>query len=141
MPYLDAVCPGDPLPDLPVIVDETQLFLFSAATYNAHRIHYDKDWARDREGYDDVLVHGPLQAALLARAVTDWLGGVGRLVTFAAQNRGVAHPGQPLVFGGTVAAVDHDAGTATLELAGRRGDDVLMPGTAVVALPWRDGAR
>jgi hypothetical protein len=38
-----------------------------------------------------------------------------------------------------VIEVDHEAGTATLELAGRRGDDVLMPGSAVVALPRRDG--
>ncbi len=49
-------------------VDETQMFFFSAATYNGHRIHYDKEWASDREGYDDVLVQGPLQSALLARA-------------------------------------------------------------------------
>ena len=60
-----------------VTVDETQMFFFSAATYNGHRIHYDKQWARDVEGYDDVLVQGPLQAALLARAITDWIGGAG----------------------------------------------------------------
>ena len=51
------------------------MFFFSAATYNGHRIHYDKQWARDVEGYDDVLVQGPLQAALLSRALTDWVGG------------------------------------------------------------------
>ncbi len=51
------------------------MFFFSAATYNGHRIHYDKDWARDVEGYDNVLVQGPLQAALLSRSLTDWIGG------------------------------------------------------------------
>ncbi len=71
--------PGDQIPELTVTVDETQMFFFSAATYNGHRIHYDKEWARDTEGYDDVLVQGPLQAALLARAITDWIGGRGRL--------------------------------------------------------------
>ena len=70
--------------------DERQLFFFSAATYNGHRIHYDKDWARTVEGYDDVIVQGPLQAALLARAVTDWIGGLGRLVEYSVQNRAVA---------------------------------------------------
>lgn len=69
------VQPGDALPTLNVTVDERQLFFFSAATYNGHRIHYDKDWARTKEGYDDVIVQGPLQAALLARAITDWIGG------------------------------------------------------------------
>src|SRR5260370_28520835 len=101
--------PGDPLPTLTITVDERQLFFFSAATYNGHRIHYDKEWARDVEGYDTVLVHGPLQAALLSRALTDWIGGDGRLVAFSVQNRAVAHPGQQLTFGGVVAGKRDDA--------------------------------
>ena len=94
--FYDDVEPGDALPELTVTVDETQMFFFSAATYNGHRIHYDKEWARDREGYDNVLVQGPLQAALLARAITDWIGGAGRLVEYSVQNRAIALPGQPL---------------------------------------------
>src|SRR3954463_7359018 len=87
---------GDSIPELTVTVDETQMFFFSAATYNGHRIHYDKHWAREVEGYDDLLVQGPLLAALLARALGDWIGGRGRLVCFSVQNRAVAHPGQRL---------------------------------------------
>jgi 3-methylfumaryl-CoA hydratase len=45
--------------------DPTLLFRFSALTYNAHRIHYDRDFARDVEGYPGLVVHGPLQAMLL----------------------------------------------------------------------------
>ena len=101
-PYFDDVEVGDAIPALTVSVDETQMFFFSAATYNGHRIHYDKEWARDREGYDNVLVQGPLQAALLSRALTDWIGGDGRLVAFSVQNRAIALPGQELTFGGTV---------------------------------------
>ncbi|OIJ68290.1 hypothetical protein WN71_008670 [Streptomyces mangrovisoli] len=41
------------------------LFRFSALTYNAHRIHYDRDYARDVEGYPDLVVHGPLLALAL----------------------------------------------------------------------------
>ena len=91
--YFEDVAVGDAIPALTVTVDETQMFFFSAATYNGHRIHYDKEWARDREGYDNVLVQGPLQAALLSRALTDWIGGDGRLVAFSVQNRAIAHPG------------------------------------------------
>ena len=139
--FFDDVTPGDELPELTVTVDETQMFFFSAATYNGHRIHYDKDWARDEEGYDDILVQGPLQAALLARAITDWIGGRGRLVDYSVQNRGVAFPGQPLTFGGTVTGKRVDAGRALvdLDIAGRRGSDILMPGTATVELPRRLG--
>ncbi|WP_197375901.1 MaoC/PaaZ C-terminal domain-containing protein [Mycolicibacterium baixiangningiae] len=131
--------PGDQLPPLIVTVDQTQMFFFSAATYNGHRIHYDRDWATTVEGYDDVLVQGPLQSALLARALTDWIGGRGRLVRYAVQNRAVAYPGEELIFGGVVTAKRVDDGVALVdvEIAGRRGDTVLMPGSATVALPTR----
>lgn len=41
------------------------LFRFSALTYNAHRIHYDRDYAVKEEGYPGLVVHGPLLATLL----------------------------------------------------------------------------
>jgi hydroxyacyl-ACP dehydratase HTD2-like protein with hotdog domain len=135
-PYHEDVSVGDAIPVLTVTVDETQMFFFSAATYNGHRIHYDKAWARDTEGYDDVLVQGPLQAALLSRALTDWVGGAGRLVTFSVQNRAIAYPGQALTFGGVITG-KRPEGLVDLDIFCRRGDDVLMPGTATVALPQR----
>jgi 3-methylfumaryl-CoA hydratase len=51
--------------DWPVTVDPVLLFRFSALTYNAHRIHYDLPYAR-AEGYPGLVVHGPLQALLMA---------------------------------------------------------------------------
>jgi len=41
------------------------LFRFSAATYNSHRIHYDQPYAREEEGYPELVVHGPFTAAKL----------------------------------------------------------------------------
>jgi 3-methylfumaryl-CoA hydratase len=49
-------------------VSPTLLFRFSALTYNAHRIHYDRGYARDVEGYPGLLTHGPLQALAMAEA-------------------------------------------------------------------------
>ncbi|MGE0170386.1 FAS1-like dehydratase domain-containing protein [Nocardioides sp.] len=43
-------------------VDPTMLFRFSALTYNAHRIHYDREFAGEVEGYPGLVTHGPLQA-------------------------------------------------------------------------------
>ena len=139
--YFDDVSVGDAIPTLSVTVDQTQMFFFSAATYNGHRIHYDKTWATEVEGYPDILVHGPLQAALLARAVTDWVGPDGRLVSYAIQNRASAFPGEELRFVGTVTAKRDDGdgrGLVDLEIRGEKGEDqVLMPGTATVSLPKR----
>lgn len=45
--------------------DPVLLFRYSAITFNGHRIHYDRRYACETEGYPDLVVHGPLQATLL----------------------------------------------------------------------------
>lgn len=42
-----------------------ELFRYSALTYNAHRIHYDRTYAVEEEGYPGLVTHGPLIATLL----------------------------------------------------------------------------
>jgi 3-methylfumaryl-CoA hydratase len=54
------------------------LFRFSALTFNGHRIHYDLPFARESEGYDGLLVHGPLQATLMFNQFSAALGHVPR---------------------------------------------------------------
>ena len=44
------------------------LFRFSALTYNGHRIHYDREYATQVEGYPGLLTHGPLQALMMAES-------------------------------------------------------------------------
>ena len=44
----------------------TMLFRYSALTFNGHRIHYDVDYCREVEGYSNLVIHGPLNATLLA---------------------------------------------------------------------------
>jgi 3-methylfumaryl-CoA hydratase len=46
--------------------DTTQLFRYSALTFNGHKIHYDVDYCRSVEGYPNLVVHGPLVATMLA---------------------------------------------------------------------------
>jgi len=65
--------PGEPAPDNAawtetVDPDPTLLFRYSALTFNGHRIHYDRDYARDAEGYDGLVVHGPLLATMMVGA-------------------------------------------------------------------------
>lgn len=43
------------------------LFRYSALTFNGHRIHYDAPYVRNVEAYPGLIVHGPLQATLLAQ--------------------------------------------------------------------------
>lgn len=49
----------------PLSADPVLLFRFSALTFNGHRIHYDRGYCREAEGYPGLVVHGPLTATLL----------------------------------------------------------------------------
>ena len=106
-------------PSLTLEVDSRLLFRFSALTYNAHRIHYDREFLND-EGYDDLVVHGPLQALmmgeLLRRNGVDLLGReyAYRLIapmigpqqmTVAAAERGLDVGAETRDAQGTIAAV------------------------------------
>lgn len=51
--------------------DPVLLFRYSALTFNGHRIHYDRPYATTQEGYPDLVVHGPLQAAMLIDLATE----------------------------------------------------------------------
>ncbi len=137
--YFEETNEGDELPPMTKNAGRGQLFLFSAATQNPHRIHYDREYAAT-EGHPDVLVHGPLQGAWLAQYVTDWAGPSGRVLNVSWQNRGRAFPEQDLSFGGRVTKVfeEGDRCIAELELWEEDpGGQVLMPGSAKVLLPRR----
>ena len=48
-----------------ILTDAVLLFRYSALTFNGHRIHYDRPYATEVEGYPGLVVHGPLIATLL----------------------------------------------------------------------------
>lgn len=68
-----AVRPGSPTastamtPSIstPLVATPPLLFRYSALTFNGHRIHYDRRYCLEEEGYPGLVVHGPLQATLL----------------------------------------------------------------------------
>ena len=90
--FFEDVKVGDEIPTNTEVISEVQMFFFSAATNNGHRIHYDRPYAMGVEGHPDILVHGPLQAGLMAKTLTDWAGPRGRLVKIQLQNRANAFP-------------------------------------------------
>ena len=78
--YRAAARPGDPAP-VPqraesgapwrrtLVPDDVLLFRYSALTFNGHRIHYDRRYVTEVEGYPGLIVHGPLIATLLTDLV------------------------------------------------------------------------
>ncbi|MBI2766452.1 MAG: acyl dehydratase [Chloroflexi bacterium] len=131
--HFEDVQAGMELPAMVKNASRAQLFLYSAASSNPHRIHYDREYAAV-EGHPDVLVHGPLQGAWLAQFVSDWMGPRGRLLHLTWQNRARAFPESDLTFRGRVTAVAD--GVVELEVWEENADgQVIMPGTARVRLP------
>ncbi len=74
--YRGPAAPGDPPPRAEaaptaaqwrreIVPDEVMLFRYSGLTFNGHRIHYDQPYVTGEEGYDGLIVHGPLTATLL----------------------------------------------------------------------------
>jgi hydroxyacyl-ACP dehydratase HTD2-like protein with hotdog domain len=135
--YLEDVAPGQELAPMVKNASRAQLFLFSAATNNPHRIHYDREYAAV-EGHPDVLVHGPLQGAWLSQYAADWAGPAGKVLGLSWQNRARAFPERDLTFRGRVTAVEGDV--VALEIWEQDATEaVLMPATARVRLPRRKG--
>lgn len=60
---------------VPMKFDNALLFRFSALTFNAHRIHYDFEYATKSEFYDGLVVHGPLQASILLQFGANLMAG------------------------------------------------------------------
>ena len=78
--YRAVAQPGDPVPppvaaepgaawQREIVPDDVLLFRYSALTFNGHRIHYDRRYVTEVEGYPGLIVHGPLIATLLVDLV------------------------------------------------------------------------
>lgn len=67
--------PADALWERTIHPDDVLLFRYSALTFNGHRIHYDRRYATQVEGYPGLVVHGPLIATLLVDLIREHLPG------------------------------------------------------------------
>ncbi|MEY2736063.1 MAG: FAS1-like dehydratase domain-containing protein [Burkholderiaceae bacterium] len=136
--YRAAPQPGDPVPpptqaeagapwQRRLQPDDVLLFRYSALTFNGHRIHYDRRYVTEVEGYPGLIVHGPLIATLLLDLLRRQQPGarVQRFEFKAVRPTFDIHPmqvnGRPSADGKTIAlwANDHEGwltmqGTATL---------------------------
>lgn len=132
---IDELRVGDLLPEREHTPGNVSLFLYNAAVWNPHRIHYDERYTMDVEGHPGIVVDGPLQGDWLAQCVANWLQEDGVLERFHYSNRRAAYVGETLTSGGRIVAVDAGTREVTLELwVKNAAGDVTSPGGAVVRL-------
>lgn len=118
MPIIEV---GQALPERQYTPDTVQLFLYNAAIWNAHRIHYDLAYAQQNDGHPALLVDGPLQGDWLTQLLYDWMQGSDELLTFEYSNRRAAYVGDVLTAKGEILAVEGDCITLTLQVANQQG--------------------
>jgi 3-methylfumaryl-CoA hydratase len=134
--YREDPTPGAPQPTYPPAAelgpllaginlrpDPVLLFRYSALTFNGHRIHYDRSYATGVEGYDDLVVHGPMQATWMLNLAAQVLGACPSRFTY----RGVS----PLTCGQHVHIEAHQARDGGIAVRVRREQGpVTMSGIA-----------
>ena len=125
---------GELLPALTHRPDNVQLFFYNAALWNAHRIHYDLPYAQDVEGYDGLVIAGPMMGDWLSQCVMGWMGSEGVLKSLQYSNRQAAYIGETLTTRGQVTAWDGERRLALVDVTVvNEADEVITPGTATVA--------
>ncbi|SDV48734.1 hotdog family protein [Chitinasiproducens palmae] len=97
---------GQPLPACDRRADTVQLFLYNAAIWNPHRIHYDLPYTEREEGHPGLLIDGPLQGDWLLQAVYETMREQDTLLAFRFSNRRPAYVGETLRIEGEVASID-----------------------------------
>jgi 3-methylfumaryl-CoA hydratase len=111
-----------------IVPDDVLLFRYSALTFNGHRIHYDRRYVTEVEGYPGLIVHGPLIATLLLDLVGRQLPGA-RIASYSFRALSPAFDGHALIFNGEPPDAD-----GRIRLWAARGDGGLaMQAEAILA--------
>ena len=124
---------GEALPERSYTATNVSLFLYNAAIWNPHRIHYDEPYTTNVENHPGVVIDGPLQGDWLNQVVVNWTGDCATLISFNYSNRRASYLGETLTSGGAITAIDTESGAVDLEIFIKNEDgDVITPGTAQV---------
>jgi len=132
---IGSIAVGADLPSREHTATNVSLFVYNAAVWNAHRIHYDERYTIDVEHHPGVVIDGPLQGDWLSQVVLNWIGDRGVMTRFSYSNRTAAYLGETLTSGGRVTSIDPESGTIELELfIENERNEVITPGSATVVL-------
>lgn len=141
--HYESVSVGDmlgPLPKGPLT--SAHLMRWSAAMENWHKIHYDKPFAMEHDKLPGILVNGTLKQQFVMQLLREWAGDDGWVWQVSFQFRAMNLENETLRVWGRVAAKREwkSYGLVEVELGIlNEQEKESTPGTAVIALPYRDG--
>lgn len=142
-PRFEAVEVGFELPRLVKgPLTPVHLMRWSASVELWHRIHYDRDFARQHDRLPDLLVNGSFKQQVLLQLLKDWAGPQGWPWKSSFQFRAMNQVGETLTAWGRVTgkrrARDYGLVELDIGVVNEAGIE-STPGRAVVALPYLDG--
>ena len=118
---------GQPLPEQAHTFTEVDLVAYGAATWDWHRLHYDKAHAQSMQ-LPGVLIDGQAFGAVFAREAMRWAGPSAFIQRMGLKMKSMAFAGDHLVARGHVTAIDERAGLWVVQI-----DQQLMCGERLVA--------
>ena len=118
---------GQPLPEQAHTFTEVDLVAYGAATWDWHRLHYDKAHAQSMQ-LPCVLIDGQAFGAVFAREAMRWAGPTAFIQRMGLKMKSMAFAGDHLVARGHVTAIDERAGLWVVQI-----DQQLMCGERLVA--------
>jgi len=121
------ICIGQPLPEQAHTFTEVDLVAYGAATWDWHRLHYDKAHAQSMQ-LPGVLIDGQAFGAVFAREAMRWAGPTAFIQRMGLKMKSMAFAGDHLVARGHVTAIDERAGLWVVQI-----DQQLMCGERLVA--------
>jgi len=112
-------------------VSQSDIHRYSRASGDLNPIHLDPDYAV-RVGLPGTIAHGLLEMAILAEALTRWMGRTGRLSHLSCRFSKPLQAGDSITCSGRVVAVEGDVADLELEAISDRGARLLTHGRATV---------
>lgn len=113
-----AVEVGARIPSLTRTIRLVDMVAYAGATWDWHRLHYDRDHVADA-GLSGPVVDGQMFGALLAEQVVDWLGPSARVRTLEFRFSAMVFAGETVVVEGEVTGVESEQGATTVTVAQR----------------------
>lgn len=140
--HFESVITGDTVELTRGPLTTAHLMRWSGATENWHKIHYDQKFTLEHEKLPGLLIAGSLKQQFLIEMLKTWARPEGRVWKMSFQFRGMNVVGETLTAWARVKSLSKQKthGLVELEIGIRNEKNVeSTPGTAAIALPYRDG--
>jgi len=137
VPAANAIEIGTPIPPLERVLTQVRMAAYGGATWDWHRLHYEPEYAAARN-LAGPIVDGQMFGALLAEALSDWLGPRAFIRRMSFRLRAMVFAGETVRCEGEVTSIvaERDCDVVRVAQRVRVGERIAVePASAEIVLP------